>query len=390
VYNDATLTNDAESTGCVFNSDLRGELLIDYMFKRGMAMIGTFAIAGGYTCLACWIQWNRETKPDLGQISRFQTVSNSFLSGFSFASELFLIFGMFSQVQELAITMTVFRLFHFILGMMFMAVMFIVPFESFAKLEGVTFSSSVITSIDSLIEVYDYQFTRKSASSVGAILLLSFTDFSMIQFLPWKNSLFFKESHGYPSLPTMKIATLTKVVQSTASAICQIIYLLADGNIDDPTMLPQAKALFVMNIASSILKVVMAVILISIKSKALGVLHTAHCEEKMRKSQINDAEALAAARESMALELSEYRTHPSTPTTKNSNGDGNGNDSGNDNDNDSVDKQYVFSNPMHDVDVAREQIDVDVVPSATEDSNEHHGSNIEEKIAIDPIDEVQL
>ncbi len=60
-----------------------------------------------------------------------------------------------------------------------------------------------------------------------------------------------------------------KTIQSTVSVICQISYLAANSTLDDPTTSPQAKALFGLNIAVSMMTVIMGLVMLFLKNSLL-------------------------------------------------------------------------------------------------------------------------
>ena len=61
----------------------------------------------------------------IGQISRLQVILTSALSGFSFGSEVFLIFGIWRETQAIAGTMLVGRLLHPLILIYILCVMFL-------------------------------------------------------------------------------------------------------------------------------------------------------------------------------------------------------------------------------------------------------------------------
>ena len=100
--------------------------------------------------------------------------------------------------------------------------------------------------------------------------------------LPWKKSVFYTESKGFPSISLMQLCLGVKTLQSAVSVICQISYLVSNSNLNDPTTSPQAKALFGLNIAVSLTSFVMGLVMLllkgslmrSVKNKSVAKLET--------------------------------------------------------------------------------------------------------------------
>ena len=87
--------------------------------------------------------------------------------------------------------------------------------------------------------------------------------------LPWKKSVFYTESKGFPSISLMELCLGVKTLQSAVSVICQISYLVSNSNLNDPTTSPQAKALFGLNIAVSMTSVIMGMVMLLLKGSLM-------------------------------------------------------------------------------------------------------------------------
>ena len=98
-------------------------------------------------------------------------------------------------------------------------------------------------------------FAREVLPVVAVIIIVCMGDISLVQMLPWKKSVFYTESKGFPSISLMQLCLGVKTLQSAVSVICQISYLVSNSNLNDPTTSPQAKALFGLNIAVSMTSV---------------------------------------------------------------------------------------------------------------------------------------
>ena len=104
---------------------------------------------------------------------------------------------------------------------------------------------------------------------VAVIIIVSMGDITLVQMLPWKKSVFFTESKGFPSISLMQLCLGVKTLQSAVSVICQISYLVSNSNLNDPTTSPQAKALFGLNIAVSLTSFVMGLVMLLLKGSLM-------------------------------------------------------------------------------------------------------------------------
>jgi hypothetical protein len=100
-------------------------------------------------------------------------------------------------------------------------------------------------------------------------------DVTMLQFLPWRRSVFYTESNGYPNFHVMKFVLGFKVVQVLVSVVIQMLYLGSTSSVHlhDPTTSSQAQALFSLNIVSSLSSVAIEVVYhLVIEDNALGTI----------------------------------------------------------------------------------------------------------------------
>ena len=252
-----TLTNNYDSTGCQVDKTLVNEELVVIMFKKGVALSTSFSISAIFVLICGFMQMKKEgAKDDIGQLDRVQVFIKSALPGFSFGSELFLIFAIWNEAPTIARTMLACRLFFPLLLVYILCVVFssdrvkdrLTYFTPNARLWGTHM---------------DMDFAREILPVVAVMIILCMGDITLVQMLPWKRSVFYTESKGFPSMSLMILCLSVKTIQSTVSVICQISYLAANSTLDDPTTSPQAKALFGLNIAVSIITVMMGVVMCS-------------------------------------------------------------------------------------------------------------------------------
>merc|ERR1711871_647609 len=275
------MTNNPDSTGCQVDQTLVNEELIITMFNKGVALSVSFSISAAFVFICGFMQMKREVAQEyIGQISRLKVILTSALSGFSFGSEVFLIFGIWRETQAIAGTMLVGRLLHPLLLIYILCVMFLsdnikntltlcVPH---AKLWG------------SHLHV---DFAREVLPVVAVIIIVSMGDLTLLQMLPWKKSQFYTESQGFPSISLMQLCLGVKTMQSAVSVICQIAYLVSNSNLNDPTTSPQAKALFGLNIAVSLTSFVMGLVMLLLKGSLIRSVKGKDTESGNREIEMN-------------------------------------------------------------------------------------------------------
>ena len=99
--------------------------LTKVLFAQGLALSGTFIIAAVFVAVAGMITYMREKEPErLANYSRLDAVFHSFMSGFSFGADVFLITAVWADSPALAMVMLTARLFHFFGGIVLVASLF--------------------------------------------------------------------------------------------------------------------------------------------------------------------------------------------------------------------------------------------------------------------------
>jgi hypothetical protein len=97
-----------------------------------------------------------------------------------------------------------------------------------------------------------------------------------MQFLPWKASLVYAESRGFPSLQLLRWCLGTDAVQATVSVLCQIIFLTSSssegGETNNDNTSAQEKALFAMNITSAVLGSISGLLTLCLRDSLLSRL----------------------------------------------------------------------------------------------------------------------
>merc|ERR1711871_1414408 len=275
------MTNNPEFTGCKVDETLVNEELIVTMFNKGVALSVSFSISAVFVFICGFMQMKREVAQEyIGQISRWQVILTSALSGFSFGSEVFLIFGIWRETQAIAGTMLVGRLLHPLLLIYILCVMFL--------------SDNIKNMLTSCVphaklwgSRLHMDFAREILPVVAVIIIVCMGDIPLVQMLPWKKSVFYTESKGFPSISLMQLCLGVKTLQSAVSVICQVLYLVSNSNLNDPTTLPQAKALFGLNIAVSLTSFVMGLVMLLLKCSLMRSVKGKDTESSNREIEMS-------------------------------------------------------------------------------------------------------
>merc|ERR1711871_1857059 len=275
------MTNNPEFTGCKVDETLVNEELIVTMFNKGVALSVSFSISAAFVFICGFMQMKREVAQEyIGQISRLQVILTSALSGFSFGSEVFLIFGIWRETQAIAGTMLMGRLLHPLLLIYILCVMFL--------------SDNIKNMLTSCIPQaklwgshLHMDFAREVLPVVAVILIVCMGEITLVQMLPWKKSIFYTESKGFPSISLMQLCLGVKTLQSAVSVTCQISYLVLNSNLNDPTTSPQAKALFGLNIAVSLTSFVMGLVMLLLKGSLMRSVKGKDTESSNREIEMS-------------------------------------------------------------------------------------------------------
>ena len=128
-------------------------------------------------------------------------------------------------------------------------------------------------------------------------------DVTIVQLLPWQESKFYEVSQGFPTYGVMQVSLATKSVQSVVSIICQLVYLIENSNVNDPTSTGQAKALFALSISTSLINVFMGLTLFALKE---SILQKVENEGEDEQEDTNDGEhATSSRRKSVELDMAD-------------------------------------------------------------------------------------
>jgi hypothetical protein len=260
--------------------------MVVIMFNKGVALSLAFTAAVVFLALAVAVhkmkaKYSSDSPSSnalLASLEMHQVVVKSVLPGFSFGSEMVLIWGMMTEARGLGTAMLVFRLLHPITVILLTyalyapARLYILP----AYFREMVHKAPLHEG-----------FMRMNVPAVGLLLLASACDVSVLQLMPWQQCRFYDESMGYPSMDLMLICMGVKMIQALVSVVCQSAYLNRNGAHNDPTMSNQARALFGMSIAMSLVTLTMGAVILLLKWALLKkmVKEQQQEEEKKRKNE---------------------------------------------------------------------------------------------------------
>jgi hypothetical protein len=265
---DSTFTSNTDHTECVVNKGLLGSSVLDTMFESGVALSGVFIITAAFIALGAFVTRTKEQYPTkLSSFTRFNTVYNAGMAGFTFGSDVFLIFGVLSENPGLGAAMLFFRCLHVIFGSLFIFCIY----GSFDTVSSVAsyLEYYFMKDVLSLRKYVDEEYSTNNVFVIESLAVFGIFDITMLQFLPWHKSHFFDISEGYPTLSFMKTAISIKTIQSMGSIICEICYLSLNANANNPTTSSQAEALFILNIVVGILTLLVGIAIVMMRGEIL-------------------------------------------------------------------------------------------------------------------------
>ena len=255
-------TNNEAHTACINNMALLSSTVVEVMFTKGLALSVAFAIAGAFVSLA-WVTHFIKAKcaaaGELGALKYHDMLIKSFLPGFSFGSEICLITGIMSETPAIGMAMLLFRCLHPVAVAVLCMGMFLSDYTGSEFLRDMMKNASL-----------HKEFMKNNVPLISVLLLTCIADVTMIQLMPFKQSEFYTESKGYPSMAILKFCLSVKTVQAIVSVACQLIYVNSKSDLDDPTMSTQAKILFGLSIAFSTTNLLMGLVMFFLRSTLLG------------------------------------------------------------------------------------------------------------------------
>jgi hypothetical protein len=281
--NGAGQIGSADGTACEEDpafTALAGLTMMEALCEKGAALIGAFAMTALFAAVVGAMQYKKhdsnkankdsENKTNTLAVLPSQMVAiKACLTGFSFGSELFLLYVILGKAPGLAAVMIIFRLSHMVVAGTYITVLFGSSGVS-AWLED----KGVVKKATTLPSLLSEDFCRANMSLLSGVVLLSMVDCSMMQFLPWKASLVYTESQGFPSLQLLRWCLGTDTVQATVSVLCQIIFLATSSSDSVPSTSGQLKALFAMNITTTVLGSVWGLTILYTKESLLSGLES--------------------------------------------------------------------------------------------------------------------
>lgn len=261
----AMYTNDVDKTGCIEIDSLAASDL-DVLFNGGGALYGTFSVAIIFVLVTVLVQYKRvKYNGRIAKIGHGRALGRAMITGFIVGSELFLIAGIWPQATYLSVIMLLSRILHVGGGVL----LFVCAFSR--RDDIVEFIQRNIPQFSVLRDFINMNFARKNMALLCVTFVAMAFDNSMLTFLPWKESRFYRESHGMPSLEVLKFYLALTTLHSFVSVCCEISYL-SFYSYPDGTNGDVANALFALNITFSAGGMVVGFVQYFIKSELLGAL----------------------------------------------------------------------------------------------------------------------
>lgn len=235
-----TSTDDRKE--CVGSTSQKQALYL--VFGEGVALYSAFIAALFFVVVGLLVESNRHAKehPHLARLGYLRVVLKTFLTGFVFGAEIFIIYGIWTDAQPLAVTILMFRLFHLIGSTLVTMVVF-----SPSK-DVVVFVSKFVRGAEDLRDCIDRDFVDESFFWRNLLSVLSSFDMTMLVLFPWNESAFFVISGGYPTMGLFTFVAVVKISQSALAIVAEIAYLSTYSNLDDEATNSQADALFAISI----------------------------------------------------------------------------------------------------------------------------------------------
>jgi hypothetical protein len=280
-------TNNEAHTACIDNKALLSTSMVIVMFNKGVALSLAFAAAVVFLALAAAVHKMKAkyssdfpSSNSLASLEIHQVIVKSALPGFSFGSEVVLIWGMMTEARGLGGAMMVFRLLHPITAIVLTYALY-APGRFYILPE-------YLREMIRKAPLHE-GFMQMNVPPVGLLLLASACDVSVLQLMPWEENRFYTQSIGYPSMDLMLICMSVKMVQSLVSVVCQCAYLTFNSDLNDPTMSYQARALFGLSIGVSVVTLIMGGVILLLKWALL---------KKLSKEMEEEAKEVAKLKES--------------------------------------------------------------------------------------------
>jgi hypothetical protein len=233
------------------------------MFGDGVALYGAFVVCLLFVAVAFMINSRKhKATEDLAHHDTVNLLVKSFLAGLSFGLEAFLIVGIIEDATLYGAIMLAFRLLHFLGGS-------IVTDSIFGSCGADRLVVTLTGDSASIRKELHQDYSRANVPLVGAVVLLSFFDVTMSQFLPFRRSKMNTESRGYPTLGIMKFCVILDAI-ATIGSVCTQISFLNNGNYaSNPATSDIGKAVFSLNIVFSIAGTLIGFLFLCIKREGL-------------------------------------------------------------------------------------------------------------------------
>ena len=184
-----------------------------------------------------------------------------------FGTNAFLIIGILEEAPWYAFTMSSFRAMHVVGGIVLIDTIF-------GSKRMKRFMEHFISEAGILGSNLEEGFCRKNVAVVGLTILLCLLDICMVEFLPWKESEFYNDSRGFPTIGLMKFCLVLDAIICVGTVVTQMFYLISTENVDSPATNSLAKTLFCLNIIFNFSGAIAGLVFLYLKVRVLRVKRT--------------------------------------------------------------------------------------------------------------------
>ena len=311
---------NVDKTSCIEDpafSALSGPSLVESLYTRGTAFLVSFLITLVFVSVIGAMHYKKEVtnkarsqqassesegddkkeKVELLAILPYfpGTALRSFLTGFSFGSELVLVVGLVINGPGCAAVIILFRCLHIVVTGTFVNILLSSGDGNHRTTAGAFTGGAssrasnlavwlekhrIVNNATSMRTLLDEKFCRANMPLFSVVTILSMIDCSLIQFLPWRESELYTESQGFPSLTLLRWCLGIDCLQATGSVVAQTYYLASSTSLDDATTTTQAKALFGLNISFSVMSCFAGLVMLFLKDGLLRSMDSKHQAER--------------------------------------------------------------------------------------------------------------
>ena len=268
----------------------------DPLYSSGIALAVSVAVGLLYAAVILFMQLKKEaahkaylgmvragkdkkTLAEVGQMSRSYASFRAALSGLHFGTEVFIIVGLLISAPLSAAGIIIVRLVH-------VPVTLLVLGATFGSVGSMLESIGLVRNASVLFAQIEDKFVHKIMPLTGFVTFLAFFDSTLLQFLPWRSTIVFKESGGFPTVSVWRWSLAAFIIQSATSiGILSAFLVVIGASVTSPSITLQSKLLFALNMLLSLTGCGHALLTLCIKDRLV----------RTRENELLSAESAAIA-----------------------------------------------------------------------------------------------